>query len=61
MKRLKTWLRSSMEQKRFNSLAILTSHKVVTEEINFAEVGNTFISGHRIRYNQFGQFTSDDL
>ena len=52
MRRLKTWLRSSMKQKRFNSLAILTSHKVLTDEINFAEVGNTVISGHRIRYNR---------
>ena len=61
MRRLKTWLRSSMKQKRFNSLAILTSHKELTDEINFAQVGNIFVSGHSIRYNQFGQFTPDDL
>ena len=61
MRRLKAWLRSSMKQKRFNSLAILTSHKELTDEINFAQVGNIFVSGHSIHYNQFGQFIPDDL
>ena len=61
MRRLKTWLRSTMKQKRFNSLAILSTHKDLTDEINFAEVGNTFVSGHEYRYNHFGHFTSEDL
>ena len=61
MRSLKTWLRSTMKQKRFNSLAILSSHKDLTDEINFAEVGNTFFSGHEYRYNHFGHFTSEDL
>ena len=56
MRSLKTWLRSTMKQKRFNS-----SHKDLTDEINFAEVGNTFFSGHEYRYNHFGHFTSEDL
>ena len=61
MQRLKTWLRSTMKQKRLNSLAILSTHKDLTDEINFAEVGNTFVSGHEYRYNHFGHFTSEDL
>ena len=32
MRRLKTWLRSTMKQKRFNSLAILSTHKDLTDK-----------------------------
>ena len=61
MRRLKTWIRSTMKQKRFSSLAILSTHKDLTDEINFAEVGNTFVSGHEYRYNHFGHFTTEGL
>ena len=61
MRRLKTWLRFTMKQKRFNSIAILSTHKDLTDEINFAEVGNIFVSGHEHHYNHFGHFTSEDL
>ena len=46
MRRVKTWLRATMKQKRFKSLAILTSHKDITDDLNLAEVANIFVSGH---------------
>ena len=60
IRRVKTLLRLSMEQKRFNSLAKIHFHKDMTDDINFVETGNTFVSNHENRLNQFGKFTSDD-
>ena len=59
-RRMKTWLRLSMERKRFNLLAKLNFHKDMTDEINFVEIGNAFISSHENRLNQFGKFISSD-
>ena len=39
-RRLKTWLRSTMKSKRFNNLAILFTHKEVTDAIDLIAVGN---------------------
>ena len=39
-RRIKTWLRSSMAQKRFNGLAILSEHKLVTDKIDLMKVAN---------------------
>ena len=36
-RRLKTWLRSKMTQERFNSLAILHSHKCKTDTLNLLD------------------------
>ena len=58
-----TWLQSSMKRKIFNSLAIqatLNFHKDMTDKINFVETGNTFVSSHENRLNQFGKFTSNN-
>ena len=41
--------------KKINSLAILNFHKNMTDEINFVEVGDTFISSHENRLKQFGK------
>lgn len=41
-RRLKTWLRSTMTQTRFNSLAILNIHKDRTDQLNFIDVANEF-------------------
>ena len=45
-RRLKTWLRSTMNSKRFNSLAILSIHKELTDAIDLVAVGNEFASIH---------------
>ena len=42
-RRVKTWLRSSMIQKRFNTLAILHSHKDVVDNLSLVAIGNEFV------------------
>ena len=61
MQRVKTWLRATMKQKRFNSLTILTSHKDITDDLDLTEVANIFVAGHDKRYNHFGRFSAGDL
>ena len=60
-RRLKNWLRSSMKQKRFNSLAILNTHKPFTDKIDFIKVGNCFVNSQDVRQNYFGKFIEEDL
>lgn len=45
-------------KKSFNCLAILKFHKDMTEEVNFVEIENTFVSSLENRLNQFGKLTS---
>ena len=42
--RLKTWLRSTMTNQSFDSLAILNSYKAFTDKLNFCKIGNNFIT-----------------
>ena len=60
-RRLKTWLRSSMTNQRFNSLAILNTHKTFTDKLDLCKIGNDFASKYDERYNQFGRFTEADF
>lgn len=60
-RRLKTWLRSTMSQRRFNSLAILNTYKDLSDKINFLKVGNMFVDSQEKRYNYFGKFIPEDL
>ena len=61
MRRVKTWLRATMKQKRFSTLAKLTSHKDITDDLDLTEVANIFVSGHDKQYNHFGRFSTGDL
>ena len=58
---LKTWLRSTMSQKRFNSLAILSFHKEITDKISSIDVANEFVELKPMRKSIFGKFGKDDL
>ena len=60
MRRVETWLRATMKQKRFNSLAILTSHKDITYNLDLVEVPN-IVSELDKRYNHFRRFSTGDL
>ena len=60
-KRLKTWQRSTMTQKRFNSLAIIHEHKELTDKIDLMKVGNSFISKYEERVTTYGYFTPSDF
>ena len=60
-RRLKTWLRSTMTQKRFNSLSILSFHKDLTDKLSLVDVANEFVESKPARKNIFGKFVKDDL
>ena len=59
-RRLQTWLRSKMGQKRFNNLALLHFHKEPTDAIDIISVANDFII-NATRASSFGKFTAADL
>ena len=52
-RRLKTWLRSTMKSRRFNSLSLLHVHK---DKLDLNEAGNEFVEARENRYNIFGKF-----
>ena len=60
---LKTWLRSTMTNQRFNSLAILNAYKTFTDKLklDLCKIGNNFISKNDERYNLFGRFSEADF
>ncbi len=56
LRRLKTFLRSTMSQERLNSLMILHVHKDHTDNMILSDVANDFISGRERWSNVFGKF-----
>ena len=60
-RRVKTWLRSSMAQKRFNALAILHSHKNIVDKLSLVAKGNDFVDNLPSRRNNLGTFSDSDL
>jgi len=55
-RRLKTWLRTSMTQKRFNDLALLHIHKLRTDLLDSTAVATNFIEKKEYRKRNFGTF-----
>ena len=45
-RRSMTWQRSTMIQKRFNSIAIMHCHKTDTDMLDLVAVGNEFVAKH---------------
>ena len=60
-RRSKTWLRSTMSQKRFNSVTTLNVHKLRTDKIDIVDVANKFVGNCDNRLKHFGRFTKDDM
>ena len=54
LRRLKTWLRSTMSQKRLNHVAISHVHQEFLDNIDMNEVLSKFVSASDIRTNLFG-------
>ena len=61
LRRLKTWLRSTMSQKRFNSLTILNENKDALDSLSIVNIANKLIRVQPDRQNVFGKFTEQDL
>ena len=55
-RRLKTYLRSTMTQKRLNNLLILHTHKDRVDNVNLTEIAEAFISLNEHRQEYFGAF-----
>ena len=56
LRRLKTYLRASMTQRRLNNLLISATHKERTDSINIMEICQSFISLNSHRQEFFGSF-----
>ena len=56
MRRIKTYLRSTMGQQRLNNIMVLHIHKDKTDKLSMIDIANKFVcSEHRLSY--FGKFT----
>ena len=62
VRRIKSYLRSTMSQQRLNHLMLLHVHKDRTDGLDLVDVANDFIFGSEDRKNLFGaKFSSSDL
>ena len=61
VRRIKTYLRSSMSQKRLNNLMLLHVHKSETDDLDLIDVANDFIESNEHRKHFFGlEFKQSD-
>ena len=62
VRRIKTYLRSTMSQQRLNHLMLLHVHKSSTDQLSLVDVANDFIAGNEHRQHVFGRkFSPSDL
>ncbi|XP_011403413.1 PREDICTED: zinc finger MYM-type protein 1-like [Amphimedon queenslandica] len=56
MRRIKTYLKSTMTQEQLNSLIVLHAHNDLTDNLSLTDIANDFVSKSERRYQVFGQF-----
>ncbi|CAL9706252.1 unnamed protein product [Knipowitschia caucasica] len=56
LKRLKTWLRSTMTQKRLNHVIVSHVHQTSLDKLDLEDVCQQFVSVHERRRHVFGKF-----
>ena len=56
-----TWLRSTMGQKRYNSLSVLNAHTDIVDNLSLVDVAERFTKAKARSRNEFGTFTEKDL
>ncbi|KAK5874574.1 hypothetical protein PBY51_019510 [Eleginops maclovinus] len=56
LRRLKTWLRSSMSQKRLNNVAVCHIHQEHLDKLDLGEICQPFVSANDKRGHTFGAF-----
>ena len=61
LRRLKTYLRTTMLQARLNHLLLLHVHKERTDSLSCIDVANAFVTGSEHRLSLFGHFGDADL
>lgn len=57
LRRIKTYLRSTMTQARMNHLMILNYYQDLTDSLDLKEVGNDFIGANESRFETIAKFT----
>ena len=60
LRRIKSYLRSTMKQSRLNHLMVLHIQKEATDKLNLIDVANMFIAGSEHRMTVFGTFHESD-
>ena len=60
-RRLKTWLRSRINQERFSNLTLLDIHKGRTDRISTIDIANEFADRNTNRKRNFGAFRVNDV
>ena len=60
MRRIKTYLRSTMGQARLNGLMLLHVHKEKTDSLSLLDTANSFVNSE-YRKSVFGTFTTNDM
>ena len=61
LRRPKTWLLSTVKQKRFNCLTLLNENPNIVDKMSLINVANEFVSLHPSCLNIFDKFTDKDL
>ena len=56
LRRVKSYLRSTMGQERLNHLMTLYVHKESTDSLNLVQIANEFVQGNESRQRLFGNF-----
>ena len=56
LRRVKTYLRTSMNQMRLNNLMVIHVHKDLADGLDLVEIGNEFIGNKEVRTRQFRKF-----
>lgn len=56
LRRIKTYLRSTMSECRLNNVLLLHCHKDITDNVNVTDIAKTFVSANSRRQNYFGSF-----
>ena len=59
MRRLKTYLRSTMRQSRLNHLLLLNINREKVDQLDIDVIGDEFVRGSEHRLRQFGKFTAN--
>lgn len=60
LRRVKSYLRSTMKQDRLNHIMTLHIHRNLTDKLNYIDIANQFIFSNEHRQNIFGKFISTD-
>ena len=55
LRRLKTWLRSTMSQARLNHICVLNVHSELLDTIDLDDIADNFISKNETRAQAFGK------